>query len=375
MVTEERIVVVSDVHIGEEGVDPGVLRSFLDWMGTLDPVKGVDVATGSGRVTLRRPTKVILLGDILELWAPRIPDIRAPLHDSLPVFSSLFSMDCEKIYVLGNHDEGISEGILEHQCPNGTRFIITPRHYPRHPREDDESIPDDQIVHTGIPVGAHSYFFLHGQQFDGDFENAGMLRKFPGWMSTLASAYNQIGPRLGQGSLVLAIITAAYLLLPPFQVIQSPAFFLLVAFLLGISVFIAVPAFFSPRMPEFWKAWNRLRGLLRLEQEKICRDPRGKLWKCTKYMNIGMIISKEYYKPDKARQIEADTIVFGHTHLPETSTDEVRNQVGKAFLNTGSWVPSKKYPYNTFVYIDPVGAWLLRWDPVKREVSPVTPAA
>jgi len=57
-----------------------------------------------------------------------------------------------------------------------------------------------------------------------------------------------------------------------------------------------------------------------------------------------------YVKKKKAKHI----VVYGHTHEP--FVDE-----SQTLANTGSWVKSEKYPYNTFLEISEHGIVLKRW--------------
>ena len=76
-------------------------------------------------------------------------------------FFLLCGIDCDKIYVAGNHDDSLGEleAKVNHETLNtGTRFDIRDRHYPKRDKKSD--------IKSGVKVGIRSYFFLHGHQFD-----------------------------------------------------------------------------------------------------------------------------------------------------------------------------------------------------------------
>ena len=83
------------------------------------------------------------------------------------------------------------------------------------------------------------------------------------------------------------------------------------------------------------------------------------------------IVDEKYWKTDKGARIQANTVIFGHTHVPEYSTPETVQKTGKILVNSGSWMRNPRYDYNTFIYIDKDGPVLLKWDdPNKRVIEP-----
>lgn len=61
--------------------------------------------------------------------------------------------------------------------------------------------------------------------------------------------------------------------------------------------------------------------------------------------------------------IDADVVVFGHTHYPDMYTPE--NRRIERLVNTGSWVEQipPNDDYDTFVYIDKSRGRLYKWRP------------
>lgn len=77
------------------------------------------------------------------------------------------------------------------------------------------------------------------------------------------------------------------------------------------------------------------------------------------------IIEDDYYKKNKDT-IQADVVVFGHTHF--ASSYELNTEAGKKlFINSGCWtgkdsiIDGKQRYANTFIYIDENGAYTLTW--------------
>ena len=160
-------IVVSDVHLGSDSSNQSEFCDFLEWVRGLNnqskKVNYNDSECKDSEVTIIKPEKMVLLGDILELWDPKDGNRDNVIMQGMKPFSILSEADFEKIYVVGNHDDSLGE--LEDYVnfvalPNGTKFEVHDSHYP----EADKQ--------TGIPRGFNAgkgdrkYFFLHGQQFD-----------------------------------------------------------------------------------------------------------------------------------------------------------------------------------------------------------------
>lgn len=104
------------------------------------------------------PTKIILLGDILDIWDPKDQDRNNVIKDAVEPFSILHDIDCEKIYVTGNHDEDIEEiekKIKSFEWKKGHNLIFSRRHY-----------PEEKKIFRGNDVNGLHYSFLHGHQYD-----------------------------------------------------------------------------------------------------------------------------------------------------------------------------------------------------------------
>ena len=153
------VIVVSDLHLGGNE-DPGTsarFSRFLDRIAQLGTKPAADE-----RSRLLPPQKIILLGDILELWDPRDQDRDNVLLDAIVPFAKLGNLGCELVYVTGNHDEDVGDLLCSREKQGLPDLIpllgqanlhIFRRSY----------IPDNN---NGLDVGGVRYAFLHGHQFD-----------------------------------------------------------------------------------------------------------------------------------------------------------------------------------------------------------------
>lgn len=206
---DRSVIVVSDLHFGGGEDTETVTRfcHFLDCLrsGNLKITKaGADAGTCPEKML--PPAKIILLGDILELWDPRGQDRNCALLDALVPFLKLRELRCNVIYVTGNHEEDMGEPVMTVDSAAGKRsslwqqafriftgkensrrvveslkiawngdyrihldgdnkkkpnpediLEISPRHYPAATTEGNV---------RGLDVGGIHYAFFHGQQFD-----------------------------------------------------------------------------------------------------------------------------------------------------------------------------------------------------------------
>ncbi|MEN6395741.1 MAG: hypothetical protein ABFC78_04580, partial [Methanoregula sp.] len=116
---DRSIIVVSDLHLGsvEDPDTPTRFCTFLEKIQSADtpvsmpPVTKSDSSTTTNTCPqkLLPPAKIILLGDILELWDSRKQDRNSAFLDALMPFLKLRELSCDVIYVTGNHDEDLGE--------------------------------------------------------------------------------------------------------------------------------------------------------------------------------------------------------------------------------------------------------------------------
>jgi UDP-2,3-diacylglucosamine pyrophosphatase LpxH len=345
---DRSIIVVSDLHLGLAGQED-VSRDLAGLLGYLRelPPKGAPgehpaVMAGGTRRELCAPDKLVLLGDIVDLWSPREDTYSSALADSFPLLLLLLGCPAKIVYVAGNHDEEIAE--IRGMFPAGfpPQVKILKDHYPEVPGDDATR------EFRGLSIGGHRYFFLHGQQFDLLFKTAGILQDYPGWV---AKNYMLFRDNPGLVRIVQAVfcLSVAYVAIP-FIVPVSFPFAAVADFLIGATAVILLFTLEPDSIRAFWDFAN-----MRIK---------------TRTDTIATIVEEENYRPGDWKNLEADTIVFGHTHVADDSRDRYREPLQRRFINTGAWGKTKvttpdadgSKP-NSFVYIDAEGPLLLSWPP------------
>jgi UDP-2,3-diacylglucosamine pyrophosphatase LpxH len=331
---------------------------------------GVVIKTTSGDKCLKAPQQIILLGDILDLWEPWDGDLISPLRENFDIFKLLFGLNCEKIYVAGNHDEMISAFGGTYTCGNGTQFTVVPKHYP-------------EETNQSIKVGDITYFFFHGHQFNKVFKHGGVL-KFVNLIGQLSSAYHGFDPRLGRVGFILILLSLFLLMSPPF--ITWPSLLLQWPIVYAFPLLLIWALFGAVGFAWIWRQLQKAWGKGHPYPQRPTRHMRvsvtdrlisiaKRMAGSSKHINIDPLIDKYYYKRGKDT-IAADVIVFGHTHIPgirsDISSAAVKKTLKKMFVNSGSWTDSWAQvlgiPYNTLVYIDSDGPILLQWDDENKTV-------
>lgn len=387
------VVVVSDLHLGGEvgRKTSEDFSSFLTWLNGLS-----NGATGSqyvveneggpggiaGGKQLKPPEMVILLGDIIDCWVPRNFLRRSAFSDSLNIFTTLYGLPCPIIYVVGNHDAEIRE-------VSGNYSIF---YGPESTSIKSISVEKDTFPPhrgPGIQIGENTYMFQHGHQIDSLFTHTKAFSEFPGWVANNKSIFDT-HRILKWGARTVFLLGAIYLILlatinPSVPVVVQ----MIIILLFGISIPIVALSF-----PVSW-----LSGMYELywnsHLSRIVKWVSSKLSKPPKYRTIDSLIKTRGFK----RAIQSgnvNTVIFGHTHMADDYIDPQNNQ---RFINSGSWISTKpvnmpeesgvryhivgiddpktiqhgeqytrKYVYNTFIYIDNEGPVSLIWDAGSRKV-------
>jgi len=214
---EQPFYVVSDVHLGADECCVSDFADFLDWLAAgVRSRRPLQVQPLRGRgSTLTPPRTLILLGDILELWAPRGNERYSVIQDALRVFSKLIDLDCRKVYVLGNHDMTLCGGqefgadnvganrkkqpvLFDLACENASHLEIFSRHYPC--KGETRHAQALALKKTGP-----SYLFVHGHQFDPSFQRAGISTLFVPLIAGLAATFDMLRyKKLSLGSVSLS---------------------------------------------------------------------------------------------------------------------------------------------------------------------------
>jgi len=366
----EPVIVVSDVHLGGASSDYKAFWDFLGWLNTLSD-NGTSVDCNGNNIDIKKPGTIVLLGDILELWDPRKDDRDYVIKDVLTPISILNDIDCDIIYVIGNHDEDLHD-IKKVLNDKGLKFPYKGKgtfrmYYRTYPEKNKDTKRVD-----GVEIGKERYAFLHGHQFD-KLQICHKISNFLGfrfdpidWLQDLAnvSYTKKIRMKLGRATgiftllLILLYGVAYYLLffrIPETKVIPVGDFYgvlwVFISFLFLVTVL--------PVCLTFWftKIWDRIGIKCKPIEEVI----------------------KKRYNAKKGGKIDADIIVFGHTHNAGYYPKEPKKDE-RLFINTGCWVDisekkciEKKAIPNTFLYIDTRALYLLKWNKeVKEEEKKIT---
>ena len=352
----EPVIVVSDVHLGGKQSNNNDFREFLDWLNTL-PVDGTSFKCEETELTIKHPGTLVLLGDILELWDPEEDDRNHVMTDVLAPISILNNLDCDIIYVIGNHDEELLDlkrvwrrKEVEYPYKGKGTFEIVYRSYPRKKSETG--------IIEGLRIGKNTYAFLHGHQFD-RFQVFYRISKFFStklkmqvridpidWFQDLAnvSFTRNVGRKLWN-TLLIGLLLVLYALGYIFWLKDTPIesgrglIWVFFSFFLIVTILPKAVTFLNT---EIWR-----------------RIPRIIVKKCTPAEDV----IKTRYVGEKGDKIKADIIVFGHTHNAGTYYMEEKKRL---FINTGCWVREcAEEKRNTFLYIDTEAPYLLTWNKEK----------
>jgi UDP-2,3-diacylglucosamine pyrophosphatase LpxH len=367
--SDSPVLVISDTHLGFEDESAKRFQNFMEflteWVRNGEAtIEETDKKTGDKTIeTLADPQRIILLGDMLDLWISRDSNtVRPYLHGFSPL-NSLIALHREIIYLVGNHD-----WIVNHyadkpdQLPSSVPFVACGDSYPP---------PDADGRMKGERIGRRTYLFLHGHQFDPIFRHKSMLRfgDFMGFSSANAGALKWFTLLGG-----LVFFTTLFLVLSPLRANWLPTLLTSVAPSLNDPVFAVITLFFGwfiAVIVFFGILW--LFNMLARAYYGISLWP-GFKWKWNFLSSVrGTKLHEKigtFHFDSVARKIDAEIIITGHTHLPSIYTP--RNWPDKLCINCGSWIEQRHNAHDTFVYIDNRGPRLLQWhDDGRRYVSQV----
>ncbi len=253
----------------------------------------------------------------MDLWNPKNGDRNNIIKDFARPFYLLSTINCDKIYVVGNHDDSLGE--LEGKdnfdiLNNGKRFVIYNRYYPKKDKKSGKA--------HGIKIGNRSYFFLHGHQFDKNQAILKHINKLWNPINWFQDLFNvKFTKKYWKANFVIflfLLICEKYFLMRDFP---QPSFFdnLSWAMIIGFFALSSIPG--------------------------IVANTQGIIYNSTRPMDktAEQVIKHRYYQKNK-ETIDSDVIVFGHTHF--ASSYELITKAGtKLFLNTGCWI-GKDIEYN-----------------------------
>lgn len=404
---EDRYIVVSDVHLGGHSNNKPYCKdfcAFLNWVKGLPNNGKIPYKDDEGAektITVEPPTKIILLGDIMDIWDPTGQDRNNIIKDSTEPFSLLHDIDCEKIYVTGNHDEDIEEiadRVKSFEWKGTHRLSLYARHYP----EGDK-------IKTGESVNGIRYSFLHGHQYDKeqitytyskilntrfdpvdfvqDLANVSFTKKISRnlaiflsvlWIILTVSAifdnsllkniigvifavtgiilsarYFMEGKRLVKernesrwyaysflvaGIILIILLVLSYIYRKNFFILFSVSYYIL-TYLVLISL---IPKMVTYLMRSFYLSFRN-----------------------SKDKSVDEVIHENYNLNKDTTDVHV--VVFGHTHKAGACLDKRHDHPKyKLFVNTGCWTEEDvfsgdKRDVKTFAYIDREGISLLKW--------------
>lgn len=326
------IIVVADTHFGlrnEAFFEPEVFSSFLRWVKLLEKGEVEPLKLGNNQQkVLNPPEKIVMLGDVLELWDASDKSVDICARTITPLLSEL---KCEKVYLLGNHDDILYEIELygKHFYPLGARGLrIINTMYPT----QDVKEEGVQKVRT-IDLGDEKYLFIHGQQFDSYFIEIGPAYRIIAYLREAAMAF-------GHFSWIFVILFFIGIILVPFRGLAPSGWMLLLLALL------AVPRIFICFARRFYNAIKSTR------YQRVDLDRFRAWW--------------DRFSDGKEYPLEKLNVIYGHTHLMDIrylKSPDIR------LLNVPSWVKderSRKIRENVlraaFLYIDDEGSKFVGWD-------------
>jgi len=369
------LIVVSDTHLGlaagkrlfffKNTVShrPESLQKFLEWLKELEEEreKQVDLGIAPSRTKTTRklvaPSKLILNGDILELWDA---SERASELSTRSIFNALLALKCEKIYLIGNHDFAMKQ--VEGRYPFGKSPVQIIRDAYPEPRTEGEPRSNQTIP---LKLGDNHYLFLHGHQFSWIYRN--MPWQIMSYLRDGAEAFG----------LFAWLLVPAWLIALGFAIATIPGWITLSPWLANLTLgAAAVLSLLAPPRVIISVArptWNLLLARShRYRRKKAFAGFHG-WW-------------KDSLK--KIQPVERIHIVYGHTHLTGVfSKEDVQDELGKTIegpdfvlINHPAWVSDRNYLHwvkddkgqytkvheGVFIYIDADGYEFFRWDEDSR---------
>ena len=343
--TKGSIIVVADTHFGlytkSESCDPNAFTDFLSWIRELekDGEKKVKLgvwgsAEGDKTLFLTPPEKMVLLGDILELWTSSNEAVFASTISTIELLSEL---KCQKIYVLGNHDYDLYSSLMQ-EAWSKMRYPLGASKITIFEKEYWTSKTDER------------YCFLHGQQFDKLFTLESW--KFMAPLRKAASAF-------GSYTWILAFLCMANFI---FQMIVG------VWGVTEIALTLLLSLVSTPYLVMLFsrKVWNHLKTI-KFNPKSVkeeYEEKQRKLWK--------MFSGKLKEKGDILN------VVYGHTHTIDSWRKEEAVEIGEGekkltqmeVANVPSWIINSSNEKlsieneisHVFLYITERENYFIGWD-------------
>ena len=360
----EAFIVLSDTHLGlragkrlyffSNSVEhrPTHVNQFVNWLEKLQsqtetelPFLVEESNNNPKKIDckkLRFPDKLILNGDIFELWDTSDQSIQ---FASYSILSSISKLKCQKYYTIGNHDFANAElGIKEEKGEMAFSNI-----YPWGLSElsvfhDTYPAPKHDRLCT-LKVGEDHYLIVHGHQFNKSFRLAP-------WR--IISALRDGAEAFRLYSWVLLGLWILWIVSIPLVSYLGSNTSLSIQYGVGIPLTVlAIPRLFvSIARP----IWNKFFGS-RYDRNKA---PRG-------FVEWWRIFTKKY-----KLQTSKIRVIYGHTHAidivekPELEimTKKKIGNIEITLINHPAWVKDKQKEElrEAFVYVDKFGFEFFGWN-------------
>ncbi|MGZ4910951.1 MAG: metallophosphoesterase [Halobacteriota archaeon] len=377
------ILVISDTHFGFEDESAERFARFMTYLtdsvqsGQLIIKKpsnqyGKAAGTTLSEESLEAPQKIILLGDILDLWISRDSNTVRPYKEGFGILNSLIALNREIVWLIGNHDAPMQNYAGTHTVPSRAGFSVFCGGYPND-NGPDGGCKKEFSGGRGERVGGRKYYFLHGHQFDFFFRHGSVLRfgNFVGFSSATARDFKRFKWLGGIVFLLSAFVVLSPLLnnwLPPLLTSIAPfeknsmlaALTLFIWWLVGAIAFLGVLWLFT-WLARWYYNYSHHPGHTPNDTNKT--DPSSKK---TIQQRIGCYDFKRV-----ERSIDADVIVCGHTHKPYIKTYTSSDGEKRLLVNSGSWIEQRENLHDTFVHIDKKGLRVLKWHDDNASVSQI----
>jgi UDP-2,3-diacylglucosamine pyrophosphatase LpxH len=369
----EAFIVLSDTHLGLRARKrlyfffnsvehrPTHVNQFVNWLKELQSQSEIELPfltedpdnNKLNKVTTKKllfPDKLILNGDIFELWDTSDQSIQ---FASYSILSSISKLKCQKYYTIGNHDFANAELAIEEE-KGDTAFSNV---YPwglsdLNVLRDTYPTPKDDQVRT-LQVGEDHYLIVHGHQFNKSFRLAP-------WkiISTLRDGAETF--RLY--SWVLLGLWIIWIVSIPFVSYLGPNISASIQYAIGIPLTVlAIPRLFASIARPIW---NKLFG----SRYNRNNAPKG-------FVEWWRIFTKKY-----KLQTSKIRVIYGHTHAidivekPELAsiTGEDIGNMEITLINHPAWVKDKHdiELREAFVYVDKYGFEFFGWNWDKDRLFP-----
>ena len=342
------ILVISDTHFGFEHRSQDSFQHFMEYVTSWVQERTKKIEETDE--TLDAPQKIIILGDFIDLWVSKDSNSLRPYQESFNIVNSLIALGCEIVYVVGNHDDIVR------------RFYVGQHILPNWAQVYGDRYPDAKIDGKWQGrIGNKTYLFLHGHQFS-FFRNQSVLR-LGDFVGSAAAASLGFWKFKWLGALVflltLAIVASAFFPNSLFTVLSDLTASLSTQLGVGWTLIGGLILGFLASLGVLW-----LFGSLMIVYSDLYRHPGHTLNRYLKlripWQTIYKVIRSRGFKREELT-IDADVVVFGHTHYPEMYTP--KNRRIERLINTGSWIEqiAPNDNYDTFVYIDENRGRLYKW--------------